>query len=88
MRISLRYPITVGVAAIALGVAGGAAPALAANNNTLIIGSAVSLTGKYATNGIITQRGYDLGVKRINCKVSVLAAIHETLTLPAAACPV
>ena len=66
MRISLRYPITVGVAAIALGVAGGAAPALAANNNTLIIGSAVSLTGKYATNGIITQRGYNLGVKRIN----------------------
>ncbi len=65
MRVTLRYPMTMGVVAIALGVAGAVAPAAAADN-TLVIGSAISLTGKYATNGIITQRGYDLGVKRIN----------------------
>ena len=32
----------------------------------IVLGAAVSLTGKYATNGEHTQRGYDLGVKIIN----------------------
>ena len=27
--------------------------------DTIILGSAISLTGKYATNGLHTQRGYD-----------------------------
>jgi branched-chain amino acid transport system substrate-binding protein len=34
--------------------------------DTIVLGSAISLTGKYATNGEHTQRGYDLGVKIIN----------------------
>ena len=34
--------------------------------DTITLGSAISLTGKYATNGEHTQRGYDLGVKIIN----------------------
>ena len=34
--------------------------------NTIILGSAISLTGKYATNGLHAQRGYDFAVERIN----------------------
>jgi branched-chain amino acid transport system substrate-binding protein len=48
-----------------LALAGAVAPATA-DDNTIVLGSAISLTGKYSSNGIITQRGYDLGVKRIN----------------------
>ncbi len=33
---------------------------------TIIIGSALSLTGKYSTNGQHTRNGYELGVKRVN----------------------
>jgi len=34
--------------------------------DTIILGSSISLTGKYATNGLHTQRGYDYAVKMIN----------------------
>ena len=34
--------------------------------DTIILGSAISLTGKYSTNGIHAQRGYDFAVNRIN----------------------
>ena len=34
--------------------------------NTIILGAAVSLTGKYSTNGEHTKNGYELAVKRIN----------------------
>ena len=34
--------------------------------DTIILGSAISLTGKYATNGLHTQRGYDYAAKVIN----------------------
>ncbi len=34
--------------------------------DTIILGSAISLTGKYATNGLHTQRGYDYAAKIIN----------------------
>jgi len=34
--------------------------------DTIILGSSISLTGKYATNGLHTQRGYDYAVKIIN----------------------
>lgn len=37
-----------------------------AQDNTITLGAAVSLTGKYTTNGEHTQRGYDLAVKMIN----------------------
>ncbi|MEN8196739.1 MAG: amino acid ABC transporter substrate-binding protein [Pseudomonadota bacterium] len=53
-----------GVAAIAL-TAG--APAQAkVEGDTIVLGSAISLTGKYSTNGIHAQNGYELAVKRIN----------------------
>lgn len=34
--------------------------------DTIILGAAVSITGKYSTNGKNTKDGYDLAVKRIN----------------------
>ena len=38
----------------------------AAAQDTIVLGSANSLTGKYSSNGIDTQNGYDIAVKRIN----------------------
>ena len=32
----------------------------------IILGAAVSLTGKYSSNGVHTQNGYNLAVERIN----------------------
>lgn len=47
-------------------------PAKNANTeDTIVLGSAISLTGKYATNGEHTQRGYDIAVKLINEKGGV-----------------
>jgi branched-chain amino acid transport system substrate-binding protein len=37
-----------------------------AQGNTIALGAAVSLTGKYSTNGKNTKDGYDLAVERIN----------------------
>jgi len=34
--------------------------------DTIILGSAISLTGKYAANGLNAQNGYELAVKQIN----------------------
>ncbi|MEQ8226565.1 MAG: amino acid ABC transporter substrate-binding protein [Rhodospirillales bacterium] len=36
------------------------------DGDTIILGSAISFTGKYSTNGIHAKNGYDLGVARIN----------------------
>ncbi|MEL0207221.1 MAG: amino acid ABC transporter substrate-binding protein, partial [Alphaproteobacteria bacterium] len=61
-----RYTVALG-AMLAVGVAGAAAPAMAkVEGDTIILGSSISLTGKYATNGLHTQRGYDFDVKTIN----------------------
>ena len=49
------------VSALALG-----APSLAGAQETLTLGSAISLTGKYSSNGVDTQNGYNLAVKKIN----------------------
>ncbi len=40
--------------------------ALAQQSDTIVLGAAVSLTGKYSINGKNTKDGYDLAVKRIN----------------------
>ena len=34
--------------------------------DTIILGAAISLTGKYSSNGVHTQNGYNLAVERIN----------------------
>ena len=36
------------------------------DGDTIVLGSAISLTGKYATNGIHAQNGYELAVSKIN----------------------
>ena len=40
--------------------------AAAAAQDTIVLGAAVSLTGKYSTNGKDTRDGYDLAVERVN----------------------
>ncbi|MEX0286351.1 MAG: amino acid ABC transporter substrate-binding protein [Paracoccaceae bacterium] len=43
-----------------------AAPAFAADCEKLVLGSAISLTGKYATNGIHAKNGYEFAIKKID----------------------
>ena len=59
----MKYGTVAGVAlAVSL-----ATPAMArVDGDTITLGSSISLTGKYATNGLHTQRGYDYAVKVIN----------------------
>jgi len=64
---SLRnVAVATATCAIAFGL-----PGLAAAQDTITLGSAVSLTGKYSSNGLDTQNGYDLAVKVINDKGGV-----------------
>ncbi len=58
------------VGALAFGVATAglllAAPTGAKAADEIVLGSAISFTGKYSTNGIHAKNGYNLGVKRVN----------------------
>ncbi|MCF3629294.1 amino acid ABC transporter substrate-binding protein [Thalassospiraceae bacterium LMO-SO8] len=59
----------ISVVAASLAVAGlaFANPAQAkVEGDTIILGSAISFTGKYSTNGIHAKNGYDIGVAKIN----------------------
>lgn len=48
-------------------VLGASQPAMSkVEGDTIVLGSAISFTGKYATNGIHAKNGYDLAVKMIN----------------------
>ena len=61
-----KYSIALS-AAVAIGVAGMAGGAMAkVEGDTITLGSAISLSGKYSTNGLHTQKGYDFAVERIN----------------------
>ncbi|PIW27065.1 MAG: amino acid ABC transporter substrate-binding protein [Rhodospirillales bacterium CG15_BIG_FIL_POST_REV_8_21_14_020_66_15] len=61
-RLLTAVSASLAVAGLAL-----AGPAQAkVEGDTIILGSAISFTGKYSTNGIHAKNGYDLGVKRIN----------------------
>ena len=56
----------------ALVVAGFSSSASAGvEGDTITLGSAISLSGKYSTNGLHTQRGYDFAVDRINSRGGV-----------------
>ena len=50
--------------ALILGAAGSSIAKV--EGDTIVLGAAVSITGKYSTNGMNTKDGYDLAVKRIN----------------------
>ncbi len=56
--------LAIGMAAVGLVLAGPASAKV--EGDTIILGSAISFTGKYSTNGIHASNGYNLGVKRIN----------------------
>ena len=66
MSISTKFlrALTFGVAVAGLLAAGPASAKV--EGDTIILGSAISFTGKYSTNGIHAKNGYNLGVKRIN----------------------
>jgi branched-chain amino acid transport system substrate-binding protein len=57
---------------LALGVAGAMLAFNAASAEDVItLGAAVSMTGKYSTNGVWTHKGYDLAVEKINANGGV-----------------
>lgn len=53
-------------AGVFLGLALLVAPAAAEEPGVIRLGAAVSLTGKYSSNGAFTRKGYDLAVEKIN----------------------
>jgi branched-chain amino acid transport system substrate-binding protein len=57
-------------AVLAIG-SGWSGAAVAAENDTIVLGAAVSITGKYSTNGMNTRDGYDLAVQVVNEKGGV-----------------
>lgn len=64
LRKTLLSTLAIGVAAFAINAA---TPAFAkVEGDTIILGSAISFTGKYSTNGIHAKNGYNIAVKRIN----------------------
>ena len=65
MTIKRFRPAGLAIAAIALGLYGAALPTAAADD-TIVLGAAVSQTGKFATSGLHTKDGYDFAVARIN----------------------
>src|SRR5437588_11213369 len=60
-----KTPLALDAAALLLtyGAGGGIAQT---GDDTIVLGAAVSLTGKYSVNGKNTKDGYDLAVERIN----------------------
>jgi branched-chain amino acid transport system substrate-binding protein len=63
-----KLMLSVAAGAFLAVIAGGS---VARAEDTIVLGAAVSLTGKYSTNGKNTKEGYDLAVKRVNEKGGV-----------------
>jgi branched-chain amino acid transport system substrate-binding protein len=66
MKLLTRYVLRGLIAVGTLGMLVTGAAHAKVEGDTIVLGSAISLTGKYSTNGIQSQQGYDLAVKRIN----------------------
>ena len=45
----------------------------------IVLGAAISLTGKYSSNGVHTQNGYNMAVDRINSMGGVKAVSYTHL---------
>ena len=56
---------TVAIAALGLSILAAGEAQAKVEGDTVYLGAAVSLTGKYTTAGEHTRRGYDLAVKTI-----------------------
>ena len=65
MESKLRYLALAGVAAATV-LAGAVTAEAKVEGDTIILGSAISFTGKYSTNGVHAQKGYDIAVEKIN----------------------
>ncbi len=62
----MKYTMKAGMTALAASLLAFSSAQAKVDGDTIILGSAISLTGKYSSNGIDTQNGYDLAVKVIN----------------------
>ena len=62
----IRNIIITLVSAIALLISASTISFAKVVGDKIILGAAVSLTGKYSSNGVHTQNGYNLAVERIN----------------------
>jgi branched-chain amino acid transport system substrate-binding protein len=65
MTVKLFRPAALAIAVLALGLGAALRPAMA-EGDTIVLGAAVSETGKFATSGLHTKNGYDFAVARIN----------------------
>ncbi len=63
---SVKSLATVGMAVSALALVTTGPAGAKVEGDTITLGSAISFTGKYSTNGIHAKNGYDLAVKQIN----------------------
>ena len=66
MSAKQKLLITLVVAVAAIGLVFSSSTWAKVEGDTIILGAAVSLTGKYSINGEHTKNGYELAVKRIN----------------------
>ena len=64
-RLKILTACAFGAAALALAV-GLLIPPPKVEGNTILLGATLSLSGRYATNGINTYNGYEIAVERIN----------------------
>ena len=66
MRQSFEFRRVGCIAASAVALAFASVAHAKVDGDTIVLGSAISFTGKYSTNGIHSRNGYDIAVKRIN----------------------
>ena len=66
MKQSFNSKRAVCLAASAVALAFATTASAKVDGDTIILGSAISFTGKYSTNGIHAKNGYDIAVKKIN----------------------
>ncbi len=64
--LKLKSLTTAAVAVTAAGLIAAGPASAKVEGDTIILGSAISITGKYSTNGIHASNGYNLAVKIIN----------------------
>ena len=57
---------TIFISAITLTLASISSSFAKVEGDYIVLGSAISLTGKYSSNGVHTQNGYNMAVDRIN----------------------
>jgi len=66
MTIRLFRPAALAIAVLTVGLYGAALREAMAEGDTIVLGAAVSETGKFATSGLHTKNGYDFAVSKIN----------------------